>query len=118
MGAVYFYFLIFAEFALLELAQPLMAGEAWRLRGLMMSLGVGGLLGSGWAVWRFSLVRRQQQLSWGFRACAVGAALALSAQAWGMMVGVALICGGSLGWLTVILAAGLRPVIGTRDWDG
>ena len=45
IGAVYFYFLIFAEFALLELARPLIDEKLIQLRSLMACLGVGGVVG-------------------------------------------------------------------------
>ncbi len=114
IAATYFYFLIYAEFALLELARPVIGDETWRLRGLMMALGVGGLLGSGWAAWRFDVVSLQARLSWSFRGCAVGAALALGSLSWPLLLISALVSGTALGALTVNLAASLRPVIGTR----
>ena len=77
IGAVYFYFLIFAEFALLELARPLIDEKLIQLRSLMACLGVGGVVGSALAVRKFTLARWQSQLSWGFRACALGAVVAL-----------------------------------------
>lgn len=114
IGAVYFYFLIFAEFALLELAQPLIAEKLVQLRGLMACLGVGGVVGSALAVRKFTLARWQSQLRWGFRACAVGAVVALGPLPGTIMMLVAATCGSALGWSTVILAGGLRSVVGSR----
>lgn len=113
IGAVYFYFLIFAEFALLELAQPLIDEKLVQLRGLMAFLGIGGVVGSASAVRKCNLVQWQTQLRWGFRACALGAVLALGPLSGTIMMLVAVICGSALGWSTVILASGLRAVIGS-----
>ncbi len=112
--ATYFYFLIFAEFALLELARPILGEETWRLRGLLFSLGVGGVAGSVWGAWKFNIYRWQRQLSWALRGCAVGAVLALSGAVWPILLLAAGISGVALGALTVILATGLRSTIGTR----
>lgn len=114
VAATYFYFLIYAEFALLELAIPVMGEEQWRLRGLMLALGCGGLLGSVGAAARFDVLRVQARLSWSFRGCAVGAALSLGAGNWPLLMLAAGVSGISLGALTVNLAAMLRPVVGTR----
>jgi cytochrome c oxidase cbb3-type subunit 2 len=113
VAAVWFYFLIFAEHALLDLGTPWTEKEPWRERGLLTCLGAGGLLGSLWGAWRFNVYRWQAQLSWSLRASAVGAALALGATLWGMLAGAAVLSGFALGWLTVTLATGLRPSIGT-----
>lgn len=114
IGAVYFYFLIFAEFALLELARPLIDEKLIQLRSLMACLGVGGVVGSALAVRKFTLARWQSQLSWGFRACALGAVVALGPVSGTIMLLVAATCAGALGWSTVILAGGLRAVVGSR----
>ncbi len=114
IAATYFYFLIYAEFALLELALPVIGEETWRLRGLMFALGLGGLGGSIWAAVRFDVIGLQARLSWSFRGCAVGAALALGGANWGLLMISALVSGVALGALTVNLASSLRPVIGTR----
>jgi len=114
IGAVYFYFLIFAEFALLELARPLIDEKLVSLRRLMGCLGVGGVVGSVLAVRTFTLARWQHQLRWGFGGCAMGAILALGPLAASTMMLVAAFCGGALGWSTVILAGGLKSVVGSR----
>ena len=114
IGATYFYFLIYAEFALLELAMPMMGEETWWMRGLMLALGAGGLGGSVWAGVRFDVLRVQSRLSWSFRGCAVGAALGLGAGNWPLLLVAAVVSGAALGMLTVNLAASLRPIIGTK----
>ena len=113
VAATYFYFLIYAEFALLEIARTIADDEAWRLRGLMTVLGLAGVLGSLGAAWRFRVDIWQTQLSWSFRACGVAAVLALVAQGWVPLLVAAGCSGLALGWLTVTLATGLRPAIGT-----
>ena len=74
IAATYFYFLIFAEFSLIELARPL-ANTPERLRLLMAVLGMSGVVGSLLAAWRFRLDRLSRTLGNAFRACAVAAAL-------------------------------------------
>lgn len=116
-GAVaitYFYFLIYAEFALLAVAQPAVQAQPWQARGVLFCLGLGGLAGSIWAAKRFQLLSVQAQLSWSFRGCAVGAALALGATTWPLWLLAAGVSGIALGALTVNLAASLRAVVGTR----
>lgn len=114
IAATYFYFLIYAEFALLELAMPVVGTETWRMRGLMFALACGGLLGSVGAAIRFDVLKVQARLSWSFRGCAVGAALSLGAGNWPLLLLAAAVSGVSLGALTVNLATTLRPVVGTK----
>lgn len=116
--ATYVYFLLFAEFALVELALPLAEG---RLRWLLGALGVGGVAGSLLAARSFRFERYTRSVAHGFRACGVAAVLALLAKTWLLMMVAALSVGLSLGWLTVILVSGLRGVLGGRRlglWAG
>ena len=116
--ATYVYFLLFAEFALVELALPLAEG---RLRWLLGALGVGGVTGSLLAARSFRFERYTRSVANGFRACGVAAVVALLAKTWFMMMVAALSVGLSLGWLTVILVSGLRGVLGGRRlglWAG
>ncbi len=108
IAAVYTYFLIFAEFAFLELAQA--GGGGPRLQGVMAVLGAGGIAGSLLAAWRFDPARYGPALAAGFGGGALGALLAMAVPA-EMMAAVAAVVGLSLGWLTVTLAAGLRALI-------
>ena len=118
IAATYVYFLLFAEFALVELALPLAEG---RLRWLLGALGVGGVTGSLLAARSFRFERYTRSVAHGFRACGVAAVLALLAKTWLLMMIAALSVGLSLGWLTVILVSGLRGVLGGRRlglWAG
>ncbi|HEY0968046.1 MAG TPA: cbb3-type cytochrome c oxidase subunit II [Opitutaceae bacterium] len=112
IAATYFYFLIFAEFAFIELLRPV-AGSSTRLRFFMLLLGLGGVAGSLLAAWRFRLDRFQRTLATAFRACAAAAAFVLLARGGFMLMLAALSVGLALGWLTVTLCAGLRSMVGT-----
>lgn len=112
VAATYAYFLIFAEFALIELARG--GGlDGAALRTLMGVLALGGLTGSGVAAWRYRAETVGRALAMGLAVCAVAAALAAG---WGgpMLWLAALLTGAGLGWLTVTLAAGLRGLIGEK----
>jgi len=113
VAATWFYFLIYVHQGLMGLAADWTTEEAWRARGLLTWLGTGGVLGSVLAAWRFNVYRWRGQLSWSLRACAMVAALATMAGAWEALVTFAALTGLSLGWLTVTLATGLRPSVGT-----
>lgn len=112
IAAAYFYFLIFTEFAFLELARPA-AGTPARLRLLMTLLGLGGIAGSLLAAARFRLDRFPGAIANAFRACSAAAAIALLAKVWIALLLAAALVGLSLGWLTVSLCAGLRATVGT-----
>ncbi|WP_414663280.1 cbb3-type cytochrome c oxidase subunit II [Horticoccus sp. 23ND18S-11] len=112
VAATYVYFLIFAEFALLELSRVVAPTPA-SLRGIMTGLGAGGVIGALVAARTFRADRYPMLLAWAFRACALSAAAALLASSLAAMVAAAGAVGLSLGWLTVILTAGLRTVTGT-----
>ncbi len=111
--ATYFYFLIFAEFALLELVQGV-AGEAWRLRVAMAMLGAGGLAGGVGAALLTKRWRASAMLAWTMRACAASAALAAVAGNFATMLAASGVTGLVLGAQTVTLAASLRAAIGVR----
>lgn len=115
VAATYVYFLLFAEFAFLELARSV-TGDGAGLRLVMGALGVGGVVGSLFAAKFF------KREDWGARLggcllwCAVAACMALVASRFGV-TGLAVTAAGiglSLGGATVTLAAGLRPVVGRR----
>lgn len=112
IAATYVYFLIFAEFALLELSRVVAPTPA-ALRGIMTGLGAGGIIGAIVGARTFAADRHATQLAWAFRACAASALLTLPVSSLATMVVAAGLVGLSLGWLTVILTAGLRPVTGT-----
>lgn len=104
IAATYFYFLIFAEFALLEIVSSLGGSLS---RGVLAALGLGGILGAALAA-RIPLPdRRHLLLAWSFRGCALGAGLAVAARSAPIAYAAAAISGISLGVLTVTLAASL-----------
>jgi|LauGreDrversion4_2_1035121.scaffolds.fasta_scaffold12702_2 cytochrome c oxidase cbb3-type subunit 2 len=111
VAATYIYFLIFAEFAFLELVRDV-AGP-W-LRAVMALLGGGGVAGAWAAARAFRTARAALLLARGLQACAGAAMLApfaggpLAAGAIAAAVGLA------LGWTTVVLAAALRNLVGGR----
>lgn len=108
IAATYGYFLIFAEFAFLELLRA-KVGEAG-LRPAMGALGAAGVAGSLLAAWRFRPGDYARALQWGALACAIAAGVAcVSATAW-----TAAAVGLALGWLTVTLASGLRAALGLK----
>jgi len=109
IAATYVYFLLFAEFALVELALPLAEG---RLRWLLGALGIGGVAGSLIAARSFRFERFSRSVAHGFRACGLAAVLALMAKSWLLLMVAGLAVGLSLGWLTVTLVSGLRGVLG------
>ena len=112
IAATYGYFLLFAEFALLELAKPLF-GEARALRPLLAVLCAGGIVGSLLAARCFAIRWLRAALAGGFVGCALSAALTLGVGRQGLWISVACV-GLSLGWTTVTLSAGLRAVAGAN----
>ncbi len=111
IAATYVYFLIFAEFALLERVRAI-APEAERLRFVMAGLGAGGVAGAGLGAWGYRPERARGLLAWALRACAGAAALAWAAETFAAVAVAAVAVGLSLGWLTVTLSAGLRAATG------
>ncbi|MFZ5495113.1 MAG: hypothetical protein ACOZE5_07215 [Verrucomicrobiota bacterium] len=110
VAATYAYFLLFAEFAFLELVRTGTAGEA-SLRIALSALGAGGIAGSLAAQWRFGRENFVRQLAWSYAACALAAALATLARGQGACALAAAGIGLALGWNTVTLAAGLRALL-------
>lgn len=108
IAATYAYFLIFAEFAFLELLRA-RVGEAG-LRPAMGALGAGGVAGSLMAGWRFDAARYARALRMGAAGCAVAAAAACFYAGAATAAAIGL----SLGWLTVTLVSGLRAAAGAR----
>lgn len=114
VGAVavtYGYFLIFAEFALLELVRAI---AAERLRLVMAALGAGGVAGAVLGARAFAVVRQRAQLAWAFRASAGSAVAGVVAPTLPWILAAATAVGVSLGWLTVALTASLRSAMGGR----
>lgn len=105
IAATYVYFLIFAEFAFLELVRAV-APE--RLRLVMTGLGAGGVAGAVLAARSFAPERQRAQLAWMLRACALSAGIAVAMTNWPGLLAAAAFVGLSLGGLTVTLTASLR----------
>lgn len=111
VAATYIYFLIFAEFAFLELVRDV-AGP--RLRAVMALLGGGGVAGA-WAAARvFRTARAATLLARGLQGCAGAAMLAPFAGGPVAAGAIAAAVGLALGWTTVVLAAALRNGVGGR----
>jgi len=111
VAATYFYFLIFAEFAFLELVREV-AGP--RLRAVMALLGGGGVAGAWAAARAFRVERAATLLARGLQGCAAAAMLAPFAGGIAVVGALAAGVGLALGWTTVVLAAGLRGLVGER----
>ncbi len=108
VAATYIYFLLFAEFALLQLAAPFPLAQH---RAVLAALGLGGIAGSLLAGRFFRLTALHRHLSGGFGGCAAAVALSLTGphQFLPLAAG-ALFTGAALGWLTVTLASGLSAL--------
>ena len=113
IAATYFYFLIFAEFAFLELASHVAPTPAG-LRMLMLALGAGGVLGGATAAWPCRRLSAPVILTWTLRGCAVSALLAVLAATPATLWMAGLAVGLSLGALTVTLAASLGAATAQR----
>lgn len=106
----FFYFLIFAQFALLHRIEELDA-EKRLLQPVMMLMGGGGLLGSflGWRL--FSIARLRRLLLVGFAACSALAFSAGKLSGIESFLGIGFGVGVFLGLLTVGVAPSLRLLI-------
>jgi len=109
IAAVIIYFLLFADFALVEHGRR-SVGEAG-LGNLMIVVGLSGALGSLAAAFRFKPDNGSGPLTAGFAGCALAACLslwtshAIAAYASGILTGAC------LGWTTVLLTLSLRPTL-------
>lgn len=111
IAATYVYFLLFAEFALLALAQ-MRPGVGDSLPTIMAVLGAGGVAGSVAAAWAFSFARLKRALAAGFALCGLAALAAVFTRGGVGFVTAAGAVGLGMGWTTVTLAAGLRGIVG------
>jgi cbb3-type cytochrome oxidase cytochrome c subunit/mono/diheme cytochrome c family protein len=106
--ATYGYFLIFAQFAFLELLRAKLGDGG--LIPAMGAMGVAGVAGSLLAAWLY----RPASYVWSLRlASLVCAGAAAAAWAW-PSAPTAGVVGLTLGWLTVTLASGLRAAVGVK----
>lgn len=106
VAATYGFFLLFAEFAFLELVRATLPESG--LRPTMGLLGAGGIVGSLAAGWTFQPSRWRLTMTLSYAGCALAATLALVARGSGGLHLAAALTGLALGWNTVTLAAGLR----------
>lgn len=115
VAAVYVYFLIFAEFAFLELARPV-TGDGGRLRGVMGALAAGGVAGGVLGARFFGRADWGRRLARWLTGCAAAAGLAVVAARGGTagLAAAGLAVGVALGGATVCLAGGLRDAAGER----
>lgn len=110
--AVYFYFLIFAEFAFLRLAAAGLAlPEA--PPGVLVALGLGGIAGSLWAGRERPASGLPVRLGAGLAACALSGAGSIAIPS-PTTVALATAIGFSLGWTAVTLCCGLISLVGLR----
>lgn len=110
--ATYFYFLIFAEFALLEHVRALDSTIPPRL--IMLALGLGGIVGTLLGAKVSTLGDRRTRLMVTLQGSAVGAGLSLAANNRPLIWLAATLSGLALGALTVTLATSLRAYLGKR----
>lgn len=120
VALTFFYFLIFAEFAFLNIVKEVVP-EDNAVRLITLCLGLGGVAGSLFTGWRLSSLRAEYWARWSFAGCSVGALWAAFPSG-GWWLGVnALLIGASLGSLTVSVVAGFpkcfRLASGAR-WIG
>jgi cbb3-type cytochrome oxidase cytochrome c subunit len=111
IAATYFFFLLFAEFAFLELASAV-APTPGLMRLVMAGLGAGGIAGAAGAAKIFSRLKPGSLLAWAFRGCAASGLIAIIAPNLSVIVVAGVLSGVSLGTATVTLAAMLRGAIG------
>lgn len=115
VAATYAYFLIFAEFAFIELARPT-TGDGSGLRGVMAALGAGGAMGGVAAAALHRAHRAGRGLAAWLAGCALAALSALAAPRAGVagFAVAGLLVGLALGGATVWLASSLRAMVGGR----
>lgn len=111
IAATYGYFLIFAEFALLELVR---AVDAAQTRAVLGALGSGGVAGAVLAASVFAPSRLRPGLVVAFGGCGVSAAAATVLTTIPALMKDAALAGVSLGALTVFLASGLSGWLGRK----
>ncbi len=104
VACTYFHFLLFSEFALIQLA----GGKTPAAQVTMSGMVVGGIAGSLFGAWNFSAQHFARQLGWSLVA---GAVIAVLSPLWASVALAwifAAASGFALGYATVNLASGLR----------
>lgn len=114
IAAVYFYFLIFAQFGFLKLLKA--SPDAANLKVTMGAMGLAGLIGSLATPLLLKRCSWQGLLRLGFLGCLIAAGCALSPLSGMLWPAVASLIGFSLGVVTVILVIHLRDLIDERRW--
>lgn len=112
VAAVYVYFLIFAEFALIENLRDVVGENG--LQPLMAALGLAGIGGSLAAAKWFDPGRGSRQLVAGFTGCGGAAGLSLLAGHPAVAFAAGATVGGCLAWTTVTLALCLNATVPAR----
>jgi len=115
---VYFYFLIFAQFAFLELLQA-QGVDADAVKKVMGPMALGGILGSFLVILLLKRYAWHDVMRWAASVCAVVALLSMAGEG-GVSIGlagyavIAFGIGGALGCLTVLLASNLLEIFSSR----
>jgi len=112
VAATYIYFLLFSQFAFLELCRSQHSEKA--LLPIMASIGVMGLIGSLLSSWLLNRMRPEPLLKAGFILCGLVAFSALAGLPQEMLIGLAAMMGLSLGVVTVSLATSLKVFTGAK----
>ena len=112
VAAAYVFFLLFAEFAFLELVRQ-SGGSEGNLRVIMSVLGAAGIAGSLAPCVENRFSKHPLSLAFGFTLCAIAAALSLVSNSATIAVAAAL-TGFGAGWTTVVLATHLKNFCGAR----
>jgi len=112
VAAVYGYFLLFAQFGLLQAVQTALGDVHGIIRPVMTVMGLAGVTGSLLAARLFSEPGCRRLLATGLGICAVAAAWSLLAKSSGGFYAVAALTGLGAGLTTVTLAGMLRRAVG------
>ena len=116
VACAFFYFLLFAQFALLKRIEFLDSDKLF-LQPAMFLMGMGGVVGALLAGWRFRMVSAGKWLGIGFFGCSFFALIAMWANVVQLYLGIALGVGVFLGMLTVAIVP-LLPVLVRRGRIG
>lgn len=114
VAIAYVYFLIFAQFAFLHRLDQLGVAQE-HLATVMAAMAAGGIVVSLLLAFRPTSVSPQFQLQMALLLCGATAALTLGPLGLASSMGVSLLIGLGLGWLTVTLVSNLRLWIGRGD---
>ena len=113
VAATFIYFLLFSQFAFLELCPDQFAGKG--LLPIMASMGAAGLVGSLFTGWLLNRARPERLLKAGFGVCGGVALMALMDHPPTVWIGLSALMGFGLGLLTVTLATSLKAFTGSQS---